>query len=76
MTDDAVIDILAALARVELAVSCAKSYRADRREHLAAALSATGDLQRALILARLAMDRPMAALRERMAQNRPETALP
>ena len=52
------IDIVAALSRVELDVSCAKNDPTHRREHLEAALSATGDLQRQLWLERLKLDQP------------------
>lgn len=52
------IDVVAALARVELDVSCAKNDPKHLREHLEAALSSTGDLQRALILERLKLDPP------------------
>lgn len=44
-----------AMSRVGLAVSCAQEDKRHRREHLEAALSATGDLQRALILEQLAI---------------------
>lgn len=45
-----------ALSRVGIAVACARKDRRHRREHLEAALSATGDLQRALILERIHLD--------------------
>jgi hypothetical protein len=47
-----------ALSRVTVAVSCACEDATHRREHLEAALSATGELQRALILERLHLDQP------------------
>ena len=50
-------DALQALSRVDLAVTCASTDCRHRRQHLDAALSATGDLQRALILEQLKLDR-------------------
>jgi len=47
-----------ALSRVDIAVACAKNDPTHRREHLEAALSATGELQRALWLERLKLDQP------------------
>lgn len=45
-----------ALSRVDIAVACASKDAEHRREHLEAALSATGELQRALWLERLKLD--------------------
>lgn len=47
-----------ALSRVTVAMSCASEDAEHRREHLEAALSATGDLQRQLWLERLKLDQP------------------
>jgi hypothetical protein len=47
-----------ALSRVDIAVACASKDAEHRREHLEAALSATGELQRALWLERLKLDPP------------------
>lgn len=49
-------DVLQAASRAHNAVWCAKADRRHRREHLEAALSATGELQRALWLERLKLD--------------------
>jgi hypothetical protein len=49
---------LQAASRAHNAVWCAKADRQHRREHLEAALSATGELQRALWLERLKLDPP------------------
>lgn len=46
------------LSRASNAIDCAREDKRHRREHLEAALSATGDLQRALILERLNLDQP------------------
>lgn len=47
---------LQALTRVDVAIACASTDRRHRVEHLEAAIHATGDLQRALILERLHLD--------------------
>jgi hypothetical protein len=47
---------LQALTRVDVAISCATTDRRHRILHLEAAIHATGDLQRALILERLHLD--------------------
>ena len=52
-----------ALSRVTVAMSCASEDAAHRREHLEAALSSTGELQRALILERLKLDPPTTGSR-------------
>lgn len=53
-----------ALSRVDIAVACASEDHEHRREHLEAALSATGDLQRALWLERLKLDQPTTRSRQ------------
>jgi len=44
------------LTRVDVALSCARKDTQHRVEHLEAAIRATGDLQRALILEQMILD--------------------
>lgn len=44
------------LTRVDVALSCARKDAKHRMEHLEAAIRATGDLQRALILEQMILD--------------------
>jgi hypothetical protein len=46
------------LTRVDVALSCARKDAKHRAEHLEAAIRATGDLQRALILEQMILDPP------------------